>query len=809
MSPKMLNGLTSEEAAERLAGTGPNRIYKPPKTSFFGIAQHEVAEPMILLLFVVGFFYSIWGKTGDAVTIFVIIFLLVLAEVYNEYRAKKAIASLARVTTPKAKVIRDAAVASVDAEEVVPGDLIVMTQGTRIVADAEVVASTGLQVDESSLTGESFPQDKKKGNMVFAGTTVLAGEGEAHVLATGRNTKLGEIAATLKEIRPPRTVLQLAMKSLVKKLVFVAVFFSIIIPVIGMLRGQDLKLMVLTGLSLAFATIPEELPIIITMVLGLGAYRLSRSNFLVKRLQGAETLGNATVIVSDKTGTITEGKMRISSVYPSGREPAVLDAASGSLPEFLLSPMEAEIKKAAGEKGSGRTLPGILRQRNLGDGGKKTKAVIRKNEGHYELYIIGAPEDVLGSCRDDGGAMKALLASESSEGRRVIAAASRELAPTGEIPDFSDIEKEMDLCGLIVFEDAPRENVAETVATAAAAGIRTIMVTGDHALTASSIARRVGIPSGRLFEGKDLDAMTDEELSNAVKEVSVFARTDSAHKYRIVKALQKNGEVVAVTGDGINDVLALKGADIGIAMGLRGTDVAKDAADVVLADDDFNTIARGIFEGRTFFDNLRKGIAYYLSVKTALILIFLLPVLLGIAMPFSPIQIVVLELFMDLAASAGFVMEPKEKDIFTRPPRDPGEKVLTSRVIARIFAGGLALFASVMAAYFYAWSRHMDLAQTQTFAFTAWIFGHILLALVSRSESEPLLSLGIFSNPVISLWAAGAVSFLLLGIYVPLFREKLNLGVIDFTSIPLIAAGALLIISPLEVKKYFPRAPEG
>jgi Ca2+-transporting ATPase len=405
--------------------------------------------------------------------------------------------------------------------------------------------------------------------------------------------------------------------------------------------------------------------------------------------------------------------------------------------------------------------------------------------------------------------MKALLASESSEGRRVIAAASRELAPTGEIPDFSDIEKEMDLCGLIVFEDAPRENVAETVATAAAAGIRTIMVTGDHALTASSIARRVGIPPGRLLEGKDLDAMTDEELSNAVKEVSVFARTDSAHKYRIVKALQKNGEVVAVTGDGINDVLALKGADIGIAMGLRGTDVAKDAADVVLADDDFNTIARGIFEGRTFFDNLRKGIAYYLSVKTALILIFLLPVLLGIAMPFSPIQIVVLELFMDLAASAGFVMEPKEKDIFTRPPRDPGEKVLTSRVIARIFAGGLALFASVMAAYFYAWSRHMDLAQTQTFAFTAWIFGHIFLALVSRSESEPLLSLGIFSNPVISLWAAGAVSFLLLGIYVPLFREKLNLGVIDFTSIPVIAAGALLIISPLEVKKYFPRAPEG
>jgi Ca2+-transporting ATPase len=805
MSAKIVNGLTSAEAKKRLAETGPNRIHQLQKVSFFGIARHEVTEPMILLLFVVGFFYSLWGKMGDAVTIFLIISLLVLAEVHNEYRAKKAIAGLAKITAPRTKVLRDGALAEIDAEEVVPGDLIILTQGTRIVVDAKVVASAGLQVDESSLTGESFPQDKKKGNMVFAGTTVLSGEGEAEVQATGSSTRLGGIAVTLGTIKPPRTALQLAMKLLVKKLVFVAVFFSVVIPLVGILRGQDLKLMVLTGLSLAFATIPEELPIIITMVLGLGAYRLSRNNFLVKQLQGAETLGNATVIVSDKTGTITAGKMRIVSVYPAGREREVFAAASGSLPELVPSPMEAEIRKAAAASGLGEEPSEILRLRNLGEDEKRTKAVIRRNADGYMLYLIGAPEEVLGSCRDDGGAIREILEAESSKGRRVIAVASRSLFPGQEGRDFADLERDLDFCGLIGFEDTPRENVDKTVEMAAKAGIRTVMVTGDHALTAAFIADKVGIPAGKVREGKDLDAMSDEELRAVVKEVSVFARATPAHKYRIVKALQENGEVVAVTGDGINDVLALKAADIGIAMGIRGTDVAKDAAAAVLADDDFTTIARGIFEGRKFFDNLRKGISYYLSVKAALIMVFLLPVLLGIPMPFSPIQIVILELFMDLAASAGFVAEPKEKDIYSRPPRDPKERALSRGVVAGIFVRGTALFVCVIIAYFYARSRGMGLAETQTFAFSAWIFGHIFLAMASRSSKKTVLSLGIFSNPVINLWAAGSVSFLFLGIYVPALRERLNLAPIGGTSVLAVASLALIVIGSLEIRKYFNR----
>ncbi|MCZ7392179.1 MAG: cation-translocating P-type ATPase, partial [Candidatus Methanoperedens sp.] len=722
---KASTGLSSGEAQDKLLKFGPNQIFKPARVSFFGIARHEVTEPMILLLLVVGFFYSVWGKLEDAVTIFVVIVLLVLAEVYNEFRAKKAIASLEKIAAPRTRVLRDGKVTEIDSENVVPDDILILTPGTKIAADAKIERSAGVQLDESALTGESFPQDKNIGDGIYAGTVVLSGEGLAWVFATGKNTRLGKIAATSKEIKPPKTPLQLAMKSLAGKLVFVALFFSVIIPVIGILKGQDIKTMILTGLSLSFATIPEELPIIITMVLGLGAYTLSKNKFLVKRIKAAETLGNATVIVTDKTGTITESLMKIVSFYPENKEKEILEKALGSLTEYSLSPLEQEIKNKAGELEIGTMLPRVVRGRNLGEG-RKTKAVIRKNELDYELFLSGAPEEIFGSCSGISDDIKNALAREAEKGRRVIAIAYKKLTPREMSLDFTDIEKEMDFAGLISFEDPPREGVKETIALATKAGIRTIMVTGDHPLTALFIAREVGIltPDNKVLTGEDLGHLTDEELQNTVKEFSVFARTTPEHKYRIVKALQKNGEVVAVTGDGINDALALKGADIGIAMGIRGTDVAREAAEVVVADDNYITIAQGIFEGRKFFDNLQKGIKYYLSVKVALVLIFLLPVLLDMPMPFAPIQIILLELFMDLAASAGFVAEAKEKNIYSRPPRNPRENIFNNQVIKDFLTKGIVLFAAVISVYFYARSQSLSLRETQTFAFSAWIFGH-------------------------------------------------------------------------------------
>ncbi len=796
-----IEGLRSVDAQKKLAEFGPNQIFKPSKISFLEVAKHELTEPMILLLLVVGIFYSIWGELRDAITIFAIISALVFVEVYNEFRAKKAIASLEKIAAPKTRVIRDGKTSEIDSDEVVPGDMLVLTPGTRIAADARIEKSIGLQVDESALTGESAPIDKNKAEEINAGTIVVAGEGIAQVFSTGKNTRFGQIAATLKEIKPPKTPLQLAMKSLAAQLVYVALFFSISIPLLGILRGQDFKTMVLTGLSLSFATIPEELPIVITMVLGLGSYTLSKNKFLIKRLKAAETLGNATVIVTDKTGTITEGKMKVAHIYPAGKRNEIIKGALSAMPDYSLSVSDEEIKNTAKQLRIRGNVGEIFRQRGFGDG-RKIRAVIRKDGKGYSIFAIGAPEEIFKKCSKITNAVREDLNNETSTGRRVIAVAHKKLRHGQENHSFSKLETGMIFSGLISFNDPARKGVKETIATVARAGIRTIMVTGDHPTTAGVIAKQVGIlTDDTILTGKDLDGMPDNELKEAVKKVSVFARTTPEHKYRIVKALQENGEVVAVSGDGINDALALKQADIGIAMGIKGTDVAKEAAEVVLADDNYITITQGVFEGRTFFDNLKKGIKYYLSVKTALILIFLLPVLLGVPMPFSPIQIIILELFMDLAASSGFVAEPKEKNIYSRPPRNPQEKIINKSAVTDILVKGVFLFIAVMAVYFWANSQNLDLKQTQTFAFSAWIIGHIILALVSRSDKEFLISQGLFTNKVIVLWAAAALAFLVMAIYIPALNGGFNLAPIEPTQLGLAGIAVTIIIGSLELRK--------
>ncbi|MDD1719777.1 MAG: HAD-IC family P-type ATPase, partial [Methanoregulaceae archaeon] len=634
-----LPGLTSTEAKDRLEKFGPNEIYRRTPISFLGIARHEITEPMILLLLFIGVVYSIWGELFDAATIIVVIGALVLVEVANEYRAKSAISALERISEPKAKVIRDGRITVVDTADVVPGDLLVLTTGTKVPADATIRQSVALQTDESALTGESFPVEKLDGDQIFAGTVIVSGEGDAKVSVTGPGTRLGQLASSARVIRPPRTRLQLEMKALAGKLVYIAVIFSLLITVIGVLRGNDLRTMVLTGLSLSFATIPEELPIIITMVLGLGAYQLSKKNFLVKRLNAAETMGNTTVIVTDKTGTLTEGRMEIAGFFPANNKEQILECATRAIPLYSASPIDAAVRSEAGAQVSGR----ILRQADF-RAGRKIRSLLREEEGGPVLYATGAPEEIFRISEPVPDEAGEELAKETAAGRRLIAVARRKIDPARADDPILSLERGLSLAGFISFEDPPRKGVKETVALAAKAGIRTIMVTGDHPATAAAIARTIGVlsPEGKVLSGGDLDPMSAEELRAAVKEVQVFARTTPDHKYRIVQALQQDGETVAVTGDGINDALALKGADVGIAMGIRGTDVAKDAAEVILADDNYITITNGIFEGRKFVDNLRKGIRYYLSIKVALIAIFLLPVLAGIRLPFAPIQIIVL-----------------------------------------------------------------------------------------------------------------------------------------------------------------------
>ncbi len=801
--PDQNTGLTSAEAQKRLAEFGPNQMYKPEKVSFFGIAKHEITEPMILLLFVVGIVYSIWGKLDDAITIFAVITVLVLAEVNNEFRAVKAIVALEAISAPKTKVLRDGTIKEIDSLDVVPGDVLILTQGTKISADAKILKSVGLQLNESALTGESIPNDKSFNERIYAGTIVSSGEGSALVVTTGANTEFGKIASKSKEVRPPRTKLQLEMRDLSGKLVYVALFFSISIPLIGIAQGRNLETMVLIGLSLAFATIPEELPIIITMVLGLGAYTLSKNKLLVKKLTSAEALGTATVIVTDKTGTITEARMRVVSLYPKAMSREIIEDALCAVTDYSATYIDNEIRDYARHLKIKSASDAVFRQRNFGDG-RKTRTVIRQGK-ECLLFMSGAPEEVFVCCGKIGADIRNELSRETSKGRRVIAVAFGKLSTSTVEQDFKKLERNLEFVGLISFEDSVRKGVKETIAEIARAGIRTIMVTGDHPATAGFISGTVGIPSDRVLTGEELDHMSDSKLQKAVKEASVFARATPMHKYRIMKALQNNGEVVVVTGDGINDVLALQGADIGVAMGIRGTDVAKDAASVVLADDNYVTIAQGIFEGRKFFDNLQKGIEYYLSVKVALVAIFLLPILLVTSLPFAPIQIIVLELFMDLAASAGFVAEPKEKDIDSRPPRNPKERMFNNSLIRNVVLKGFVLFLAVMVSYFYARSIGLSAMKVQTFAFSAWMFGYIALAFVSRSDREPLHKIGVFSNKMINLWTLASISFLLAAVYVPALSTGFNLAPISASQMALVALVSTLIVGTLEMKKYLHR----
>ncbi len=793
-------GLSSAEAARRLGAQGPNVVVRPAPVRFFAIAREEITEPMILLLLVVGVAYSLSGRIEDAATIFVVIALLVLAEVWNEYRAKRAISALTELTAPEARVLRDGAPRDVPASDVVTGDVLVLAAGTRVAADASVRATTtGLSVDESSITGESYPVARTVGDPLFAGTAVLAGEAEAVVTATGAETRLGQVAAKAAAIKAPRTPLQKAMRSLAGKLVYVAVFFSVLIPAVGVLRGQPLGLMILTGLSLSFATIPEELPIIITMVLGLGSYRLSKRGFLVKRLAAAETMGSVTAIVTDKTGTITESRMTVADVFPRERRDEVLADAAAAVAPYEDTPIDRALREA-----SARGHRAIVRERELGDGGK-TKAALREASAGFALYVTGAPEEVLAKCADVPAGAREALDEETSAGYRVIAVATRHVPRERRDDPFPELETGMTLAGLIAFSDPPRPGVAETIERAAAAGIRTIMVTGDHPSTAARIAGEVGIApaSARVAVGPELEGLDARALRSLVREVSVFARTTPDDKYRIVEALQEDGDVVAVTGDGVNDALALQAADIGLAMGQRGTDVAREAADVVLANDDYVTIAEGVFTGRTFFDNLRKGVKYYLSVKLALILIFLLPALAGLPLPFSPIQIILLELFMDLAASAGFVAEPPEPDIYTRRPPPRTADIFDRWQLADLAAKAVLLFGAVTAVYLFAGAQGFDPASVRTLAFASWIVGHVTLAFFSRSDDETLLEIGPLRNRVIDVWALAALAFLIVTVYTPRLGTLVNLFPVEPGWLAADAAFTVAVLSAIEARKAF------
>ncbi|MCY7323406.1 MAG: cation-transporting P-type ATPase [Phormidesmis sp. CAN_BIN36] len=829
-------GLSEAEVRERLRQCGLNRLQQAKQESIWETILEEIREPMILLLLATGGLYAIWGEPIDTLTIFVVIFIVVGVEIFNERRAEKALAALSQLAEPTVMVRRAGQPRSVPVEEIVPGDVILLESGQRIPADARLIESYGLEVDESSLTGESLPIPKvadlvlleetplaERQTLVFAGTLITRGRGAAIVVATGRDTELGRVADLASAGKPPRTPLQRTMRELTRWMVWLALGFSTLVPLLGWLRGgQSPQQMLLTGFSLAFATIPEELPILITIVLALGAYRLSQRQAIVKHLRAAETLSAVTVIATDKTGTLTENRMQVNRLYPPDQTSRVLEIAAlcndviTHHGQFTGDPLEIALVQAAETNqlnlNAFRQAYPLCGEFTF-DNTRKRMSTIHDRNGNFWIAVKGAPEPLLAiSTQYQSGEFQhsltdpqrqSILAAASEmagEGLRVIAFAEK---MTSDEPRSQDeAESDLTFIGLAGLADPPRPEVKAAIAACRAAGIRLVMITGDHALTAQEIASQVGLNTNtRLLTGSDLDALSNTDLQAAVNQITVYARTTPEQKLRIVQALQQQGEIVAVTGDGINDAPALTTADIGIAMGETGSEVAREAADIVLADDNFATIVYAVKEGRLLFANLQKAIRYYLACKVALVSATLLPVLLSVPVPFSPVQIILMELFMDLAASVTFVTERAESDLMQRPPRLANAPFMNHRMVSSIFTSAVGLFAAVSVTYLITWYGGAGLAKSQTVAFMTWLLGHVLLAMNLRSERESVFKLGLFSNRFILIWAAAIVAFVLFIMLIPEVQQALKITSLSSKDWTLIISAALLGSFWIEVRK--------
>lgn len=831
-----VTGLTDQEALKRYQLFGPNRLTEEKHESFWKEFLEELREPLILMLIGTGILYALWGELGDAITIFIVILTLNTIEVVNEQRAKKAISSLRKMAEPTTAVLRDRHAQEISADQVVIGDIILLQAGRRVPADARLIEAYGLAADESSLTGESVPVEKdahkmlhsltplaERSNMVFAGTLVTRGRGGAIVTGTGMSTELGRVASLTRQVKEPRTPLQQTMDELSRWMVWLALGFSLIVPVLGyFLAHQPLKTMLLIGLSLAFATIPEELPIIIVMVMGLGAYRLSKKKAIVRRLKAVETLGAVTVIATDKTGTLTENRMEVNTISPESNQKRILEIgmlcndASLDGGEFSGDPVDTALLRAASRAGLEPTASQSefpLQNEFTFDNTRKRMSVIRQDSDNFFVAVKGAPEEILSLCthqlnqNDEESfsprSRETILDQAihmAAKGLRVIAFAEKKSA-SAELT-LERVESDLVFIGLVGLADPPRPEARNAIQTCQRAGIRTMMITGDHPITAKSIAGQVGlIDGGQILTGLELDQLDDRELSETVGKVSIYARTAPEHKLRIVRALQARGERVAVTGDGSNDAPALVTADIGVSMGESGSDVAREAGDIVLADDNFATITNAIHEGRVLFENLKKGVRYYLACKVALVSITLLPVLLRVPVPFAPIQIILMELFMDLAAAATFVAEPAEGDVMQRTPRDPKQHFMDREMITSIFLSATGLFLAVSFAYLLTWYGGAGQLTAQTVAFAGWLLGHVLLAFNMRSAREPLYQVGFFSNRLMIGWGIAATVFILVAVYLNPLQLVLKTAALTGHQLVLILCAAVAGTFWMEVHK--------
>ncbi|WP_432826082.1 cation-translocating P-type ATPase [Dactylosporangium sp. CA-092794] len=763
------HGVDEVERAARRAGYGANVVGggRKPKRWLPELAE-SFTEPLQLLLIAVAALSAVFGELSDAIAIAVVIAIVAVLETATEMRAARSIEALRAMSAPTARLAVAGGVRELAAADLVPGDVVVVEAGDVVPADARVLSARGLRVDESTLTGESVPVGKDpapvdadaplatRSSMLYSGTAVVTGDARAVVTATGGHSELGRLGRLVAETREPPTPLQQALSQLARTVLVVAIAASIAVPVVGVLAGQQVRDMLLSGLTVAFATVPEELPILVVVLLAVGGRQLARRGALLRRLRAGETIGAVNVVVTDKTGTLTENQLRLVEVIGDRAEVLRTAMAAQTAGATGREPMEQQLAAAA--IGLGVTAVDDDVAGYPFDPQRKLASRVHRSGTGFSLAVAGAPEAVLTRCTLDpahADELSALVRQRAGQGMRVIAFADRSLT---QLPTDRDAaETGLRYVGLACFADPIRPGVTETVTTLHTAGVETIVITGDHPATAAAIAAEAGLPSGHLVErGDRLTDATDAELDALLTHGTVIARATPAVKHRVVQALQRRGQLVAVTGDGANDAPALAAADVGIALGKRGADLARGAADLVLTDDAYPTVVAAVATGRNIGAQLRRAVTFYLGAKLALVAVLLVALAAGLPIPFAPVHIVLLEVFMDLGASVAFVAEPAAPRAMHRPPRPAGTRFLDRPAVAAIGVVAITLTVATLPGY-------LLLANTSTGAARAaavlgWLVGHAFIAWTLRTQP----GLSWRANPAFPAWAgvAGAAGLL-------------------------------------------------
>lgn len=830
-----LHGLTTSEAAARLAAGGPNEIPRAGRRRLPQILRDVLTEPMFALLLGAGVVYLVLGDTLEALLLLVFATLSMGIAVIQEARSERTLEALRDLTSPRALVIRDGGRRRIAGREVVCGDLVVLSEGDRVPADGTLIEAHALLTDESLLTGESVPVRKRaaaKPNEapaqpggddlphVFSGTLIVRGQGVAEVRAIGSTTEIGRIGQILGEIEtaPPHLARQTAR---LVRLAAIGAFICCLLVVLlyGLLRGSWLNAL-LAGIAIGMSMLPEEFPLVLTVFMVMGAWRMSQARVLTRRAAAIETLGEATVLCTDKTGTLTENRMTVVVLHAAGErlDPSVMTAlappfrrlavaaALASAPDAY-DPMDRAFHDLARRTDSTTTGLTLSRVYGLQPDLLAITQVWQQPDGRpYRVATKGAPEAMAELC-DLGEVARRTLAAEADRlaaaGMRVLSVAEATAEdPLPETPrGFS-----FTLLGLAGLADPLRASVPDAVRECQAAGIRVVMITGDYPVTACAIARQAGLEGKDVLDGPTIERRNDTELAAAVARVSIFARIVPAQKLRIVSAFKADGAVVAMTGDGVNDAPSLKAADIGIAMGGRGTDVAREASSLVLLDDDFGSIVRTIRLGRRIYDNLRKAMAYIIAVHVPIAGLALLPLLTGIPLIFGPVHIAFLEMVIDPVCSMVFEAEAAEDDIMQRPPRAATSPLFSPALVAWSLLQGAIAFIPLGALYVLALKRGLPETDARSLTFVSLVLVNLGLVLINRSFAISLTKLIGKANRALVWVATVTLALLALVVISPAGRELFRFGPLHADDLMLVAVIVVAVFATLEFLKRFWRA---